>query len=74
MFKLFINHYALIILLFTVRNVSVVLPFNYFVDRVVLIGSVPGRHVGEKKSHFGHLKLRKVSVIVTVTRHLYSTI
>ncbi|GFY61074.1 tyrosyl-DNA phosphodiesterase 1 [Trichonephila inaurata madagascariensis] len=28
--------------------------------KVVLIGSVPGRHVGSKKTSFGHLKLRKV--------------
>lgn len=29
-------------------------------DRVFLIGSVPGRHVGESRNSFGHLKLRKV--------------
>ncbi|GFS72077.1 tyrosyl-DNA phosphodiesterase 1 [Nephila pilipes] len=28
--------------------------------KVVLIGSVPGRHVGSKKTSFGHLKLKKV--------------
>ncbi|XP_035211281.1 tyrosyl-DNA phosphodiesterase 1-like, partial [Stegodyphus dumicola] len=28
--------------------------------KVFLIGSVPGRHVGSKKTSFGHLKLRKV--------------
>ncbi|GBL77991.1 Tyrosyl-DNA phosphodiesterase 1 [Araneus ventricosus] len=28
--------------------------------RVVLVGSVPGRHVGSKKTTFGHLKLRKI--------------
>lgn len=28
--------------------------------KVVLVGSVPGRHIGSKKISFGHLKLRKV--------------
>ncbi|CAL1274761.1 unnamed protein product [Larinioides sclopetarius] len=28
--------------------------------RVILIGSVPGRHVGSKKTAFGHLKMRKI--------------
>ncbi|XP_054714721.1 tyrosyl-DNA phosphodiesterase 1-like isoform X2 [Uloborus diversus] len=28
--------------------------------RVVLIGSVPGRHVGSRKTSFGHLKVRKI--------------
>ncbi|GIY64653.1 tyrosyl-DNA phosphodiesterase 1 [Caerostris extrusa] len=28
--------------------------------RVILIGSVPGRHLGSKKTAFGHLKMRKI--------------
>ena len=34
-----------------------------FLHRVHLVGSVPGRHMGEKKSAYGHLKLKKVTFI-----------
>ena len=33
---------------------------HHYFRRVYLIGSVPGRHIGDKKTAFGHLKLRKV--------------
>ncbi|XP_033734263.1 tyrosyl-DNA phosphodiesterase 1-like isoform X2 [Pecten maximus] len=28
--------------------------------RVFIVGSCPGRHVGDKKSHFGHMRLRRL--------------
>ncbi|XP_042898012.1 tyrosyl-DNA phosphodiesterase 1 [Parasteatoda tepidariorum] len=33
---------------------------NFSKVNVFLIGSVPGRHIGSKKTSYGHLKLRKV--------------
>ncbi|KAG8189466.1 hypothetical protein JTE90_018119 [Oedothorax gibbosus] len=33
---------------------------NFHKVRVFLIGSIPGRHLGSKKTSFGHLKLRKI--------------
>ena len=34
--------------------------FIYNIVRVRLIASVPGRHVGQQKMRWGHLKLRQV--------------
>ena len=39
--------------------------------RVFLISSVPGRHIGDKKSSFGHLKMRKVNLFAQL---IYITI
>lgn len=39
--------------------ISIVRQSDMSSAKVVLIGSVPGRHIGEKISHFGHFKLRK---------------
>lgn len=32
----------------------------YFLTSVFIVGSVPGRHMAEKKHWFGHMKLRKL--------------
>lgn len=40
--------------------IEIVKDHDLSTSKVFLIGSVPGRHVGSRKTMFGHLKLRKI--------------
>jgi hypothetical protein len=59
----YLNHYGPKFLEYT-KELS---QYDWSVCRAILIGSVPGRHAGEEKQKWGHLKLREALKHVDIT-------